>query len=298
MADFSGHWAFTFGVLGNIVSFFVFLSPLPTFYKIYRKKSTEGYQSIPYVVALFSAMLWIYYAFLKSNTTLLITINSFGCFVETIYVGFYLFYAPKKARVQTVKLLLLSVFAGFGAIVLVTQFLFKGVVRVQVVGWICLVFSLCVFVSPLCIMRQVIKTKSAEYMPFFLSVFLTLSAVMWFFYGLLLKDFNIAIPNVLGFILGILQMVLYVMYNKKEEVIVKEHKFPELQNHVIILHNDKNLPELTEEQIIDIVKLASLISCTEKFNVASYLHENVAEVAKDHRKLPKLQPVEINLRLG
>uniref|UniRef100_A0A3Q7H285 Bidirectional sugar transporter SWEET n=1 Tax=Solanum lycopersicum TaxID=4081 RepID=A0A3Q7H285_SOLLC len=211
MAGFSDHWTFAFGVLGNIISFFVFLSPLPTFYNIYKKKSTEGYQSIPYVVALFSAMLWIYYAFLKTNTTLLVTINTFGCFIETLYVGFYLFYAPKKARVQTIKLLLLLVVGGFGAIILITQFLFKGAIRAQIVGWICLVFSLCVFVAPLCIVRQVIKTKSVEYMPFLLSVFLTLSAVMWFFYGLLLKDFNIAIPNVLGFIFGILQMILYVM---------------------------------------------------------------------------------------
>uniref|UniRef100_A0A1S3ZLZ3 Bidirectional sugar transporter SWEET11-like n=1 Tax=Nicotiana tabacum TaxID=4097 RepID=A0A1S3ZLZ3_TOBAC len=192
MAAISGHWAFAFGVLGNIVSFIVFLSPLPTFYKIYKKKSTEGYQSIPYVVALFSSMVWIYYAFLKTNTTLIITINSFGCFIETIYVGFYLFYAPKKARVQTVKMLLLSVVGGFGVIVLVTQFLFKGAARGQAVGWICLVFSLCVFVAPLGIVRLVIKTKSVEYMPLLLSVFLTLSAVMWFFYGLLVKDINIA----------------------------------------------------------------------------------------------------------
>ncbi|MCE0480805.1 hypothetical protein HAX54_037936, partial [Datura stramonium] len=232
----------------------------PTFYNIYKKKSTEGYQSIPYVVALFSAMLWIYYAFLKTNTTLLITINTFGCFIETLYVGFYLFYAPKKARVQTIKLLLLLVVGGFGAIVLVTQFLFKGVVRAQIVGWICLVFSLCVFVAPLCIVRQVIKTKSVEYMPFLLSVFLTLSAVMWFFYGLLLKDFNIAIPNVLGFIFGILQMILYVMYNKKEKIVIKEQNLPDLKNHVIILEEDKKkLPELSEEQIINIMKLGSLV---------------------------------------
>ncbi|KAF3655597.1 Bidirectional sugar transporter SWEET14 [Capsicum annuum] len=207
-------------------------------------------------------MLWIYYAFLKTNTTLLITINSFGCFIETLYVGFYLFYAPKKARVQTVKLLLLLVVGGFGAIVLVTQFLFKGVVRAQIVGWICLVFSLCVFVAPLCMVRQVIKTKSVEYMPFLLSVFLTLSAVMWFFYGLLLKDFNIAIPNVLGFVFGILQMILYVMYNNKEKVVTKEQNLPELKNHVIIIDVDddkKKVPELSEEQIINIMKLGELV---------------------------------------
>ncbi|XP_070024716.1 bidirectional sugar transporter SWEET12-like [Nicotiana tabacum] len=278
----SGHWAFAFGVLGNIVSFIVFLSPLPTFYKIYKKKSTEGYQSIPYVIALFSSMLWIYYAFLKTNTTLLITINSFGVFIETIYVGFYLFYAPKKARIQTVKMLFLTVVGGFGAIILIAQFLFKGVARGQVVGWVCLVFSLCVFVAPLCIVRKVIKTKSVEYMPLLLSVFLTLSAVMWFFYGLLLKDINIAAPNILGFIFGILQIVLYVIYNKKEKHILKEQNLPELQNHVIILDDNKKLPELTEEQKIDIMKLSKLVSS---------LHENASAAAKEEN-LPKLQSVQ------
>ncbi|KAF3644094.1 Bidirectional sugar transporter SWEET14 [Capsicum annuum] len=286
MAVFSGDWAFAFGVLGNIFSFLVFLSPLPTFYNIYKKKSSEGYQSIPCVVALFSAMLWIYYAFLKTNATLLITINTFGCFIETIYVGFFIFYAPKEARIQTIKLLLILVVGGFGGIVLLShQFIFEGAVRVQVVGSICLVFSLCVFVAPLCIVRQVIKTKSVEYIPFLLSIFLTLSAVMWFIYGLLLKDFNIGIPNVLGFTVGLLQMVLYVMYNKKEEKdFVKEQNLPELKNHVIILHNDKNLPELSEEQIIEIVKLGSLISCTQKFDLALCMHENIAEDHKKQRK--------------
>ncbi|XP_015067685.1 bidirectional sugar transporter SWEET10-like [Solanum pennellii] len=273
----AGHWAFVFGVLGNIISFIVFLSPIPTFNKIYKKKSTEGYQSIPYVIALFSCMLWIYYAFLKTNTTLLITINSFGMLIETIYVSLFLYYAPKKARVNTVKMLLLTVVGGFGAIILVTQFLFKGVVRGQIVGWICLIFSLCVFVAPLGIVRQVIKTKSVEYMPILLSVFLTISAVMWFFYGLLLKDVNIAAPNILGFIFGILQMILYAMYRKKHKPIVNVNV--EVQNPVIILDDNKKIPELTEEQIIDIVKLGKLV-CSGKIQMASTLNQNAAKEVK------------------
>lgn len=72
----------------------------PTFYRVCKKKSTEGFQSVPYVAALFSAMLWIFYAYVKTGETLLITINSFGCVIETIYLAIFLTYCPKKARVN------------------------------------------------------------------------------------------------------------------------------------------------------------------------------------------------------
>ncbi|XP_027123941.1 bidirectional sugar transporter SWEET14-like [Coffea arabica] len=247
--------AFIFGLLGNIVSFMVYLAPLPTFYCIYKKKSTEGFQSVPYVVSLFSAMLWIYYAFLKPDTTLLITINSVGCFFQTVYLCYYLFYAPRRARIQTAKLLALLVVMGFGSIILLTQLISTGKTRARIVGWIGLVFSFCVFVAPLAIVRQVIRTKSVEYMPFLPSFFLTLSAIMWFFYGFLRKDYNIAIPNILGFLFGILQMVLYLIYKNAKKAV--EQKLPEIQNQVIVLEEHK-LPEL-QEQVIEVVKLSALV---------------------------------------
>ncbi|XVE66046.1 hypothetical protein DITRI_Ditri08aG0050000 [Diplodiscus trichospermus] len=184
----------------------------PTFYQIYKKKTSEGFQSIPYVISLFSAMIWIYYAFVKQNAMLLITINSFWCCIEIFYIATYFYYAPKKERVDTVKLFLLVNVFGFGVIFLSTFFLQNPFIRLRILGYVCLTFALSVFVAPLGIVRKVIKTKSVEYMPFTLSVFLTLSAVMWFFYGLALKDVNIAVPNVLGFIFGILQMIIYAIY--------------------------------------------------------------------------------------
>ncbi|KAI4336540.1 hypothetical protein L6164_015055 [Bauhinia variegata] len=221
--------AFTFGILGNIISLMVFLAPLPTFYRIYKRKSTEGFQALPYLVALFSSMLWLYYALLKTDAFLLITVNSFGCVVEIIYVIIFVTYAPRDARNLTIKLFLAMNVASFALILFVTHFTVDGSLRVQVLGWICVSISVSVFAAPLSSVAQVIRTKSVEFMPFNLSFFLTLSAVTWFAYGLFLRDICIAIPNVLGFALGLFQMLLYAIYRNGKKIIVMEEKEKELE---------------------------------------------------------------------
>ncbi|KAK3406479.1 hypothetical protein EUGRSUZ_K02678 [Eucalyptus grandis] len=168
-------------------------------------------------------MLWLYYASLKSESSafLLITVNSVGCAVETIYIALYLTYAPKQARMMTLRLLLLN-FGGYCSILLLSHFLTKGSARVQLVGRICVALSVAVFAAPLSVIRMVICTKSVEFMPFSLSSFLMLSAVTWLLYGLFLKDLYVAGPNVLGVIFGVLQMALHAIYRKRNKVVTEE----------------------------------------------------------------------------
>ncbi|XP_065861282.1 bidirectional sugar transporter SWEET15-like [Euphorbia lathyris] len=218
-----------FGLLGNVVSFLVYLSPLPTFYTVLKRKSTEGFQSIPYSVALFSAMLTLYYATLKQNALMLITINSIGCVIEAIYLIIYLIYATNTSRIYTLKLVGIFNTSSYVLIVVLTNRLLEGDMRMHVVGWICAIFSVCVFAAPLSIMRLVIRTKSVEYMPFSLSFFLTLCALCWLGYGLAVQDFYIASPNILGFLFGVAQMILYLIYKKKKnEQILPETNSKEL----------------------------------------------------------------------
>ncbi|MED6169434.1 Neuroendocrine convertase 1 [Stylosanthes scabra] len=218
-----------FGLLGNIVSFMVFLAPLPTFYKIFKNKSSEGFQSIPYVVALLSAMLLLYYGFLKTNAILIITINCIGCVIEVAYLLMYIIYAPRKQKISTLWMMLGADVGGLGITMIITTFIVTGSKRVHAVGWICAIFNIAVFAAPLSIMRRVIKTKSVEYMPFSLSLFLTLCATMWFFYGLFDKDYYIMLPNVLGFLFGFAQMALYLIYKNANNKIENNINIPEQQ---------------------------------------------------------------------
>ncbi|KAI6692413.1 hypothetical protein NL676_020123 [Syzygium grande] len=200
------------------MSFLEFLAPIPTFYTIYKQKSSDGYQSIPYVVALLSASLLLYYGVLKTNATMIITINAIGIVIELTYLVLFLIYASTKEKMYTAKLILLFNVGGFGVTMALTILLLKGQNRVNTVGWICVAFSLAVFAAPLSIMRRVINTKSVEFMPFTPSFLHTLCATTWFLYGLFVNDMPIALPNILGLLFGIIQMILYMMYkdgNKK-----------------------------------------------------------------------------------
>ncbi|KAL8218817.1 hypothetical protein R6Q57_022190 [Mikania cordata] len=223
--------ALVFGILGNVVSVGVYLAPIPTFISICKNKSTMGFQSLPYVVALFSSLLWLYYSFIKGGDTfLLITINAFGSLIESIYLIIFVMYATPYGKKQTFKIssaamaMCLVIFLG-------SYFLLQGTTRAVVVGCICVGMSICVFASPLTIVFKVVKTKSIEFMPFPLSCLLTLSAMTWFTYGLFTADLCVTVPNVLGFALGVIQIALYQYYKQKSKVIsVPEIKLPD---HII-----------------------------------------------------------------
>lgn len=52
-------------------------------------------------------------------------------------------------QILTTKLVLLFNVFGFGLVFVIAMFLTHGKERVKVLGWICMVFALCVFVAPL-----------------------------------------------------------------------------------------------------------------------------------------------------
>ncbi|KAK1299925.1 Bidirectional sugar transporter SWEET1a [Acorus calamus] len=214
---------FVFGIFGNVSALFLFLSPIITFRRIIKSKSTEDFSGIPYNMTLLNCLLSAWYGmpFVSTNNMLVYTINGTGAFLEGIYVIIFLIYSPRGVKERMAGLLGL-VLGFFSVIALVSLLALHGHTRRVFCGCITAIFSICMYASPLSIMRLVVKTKSVEFMPFFLSLFAFLCGTSWFIYGLLALDPFIYVNNGVGCGLGALQLILYAIYKKPREAEEKD----------------------------------------------------------------------------
>ncbi|KAG5244775.1 bidirectional sugar transporter [Salix suchowensis] len=256
---------FIVGVLGNIISGLVYLSPLKTFWRIVKKRSTENFSSIPYILTLMNAILWIYYGITKPDSFLIATINGFGAATQIVYILIFLVFISPRMRARTALLVGLLDVGLAAAAILFTHFMLQGDVRIDVVGFICDCSGMLAYASPLAAMvrtlekltrpssinlywvtaiyqlmlrsgtrivfsnskskniwcswnllkqKTVITTKSVEFMPFLLTFSTLLNGGFWTLYALLAKDFLVGVPNGIGFLLGIAQLILYGIYHR------------------------------------------------------------------------------------
>ncbi|BFG40603.1 hypothetical protein CerSpe_268770 [Prunus speciosa] len=202
-----------FGVVGNATALFLFLAPIITFKRIIQKRNTEQFSGIPYVMTLLNCLLSAWYGlpFVSPNNILVSTINGTGAVIEAIYVLIFIIFSPKREKAKILGLFTF-VLAIFSTVALVSVFALQGKGRKLFCGLAATVFSIIMYGSPLAIMSTVIKTKSVEFMPFFLSLFSFLCGTSWFIFGLLGHDPFVAVPNGFGSGLGALQLVLYFIY--------------------------------------------------------------------------------------
>ncbi|PON88349.1 SWEET sugar transporter [Trema orientale] len=204
--------SFFVGVIGNIISVLMFLSPAGTFWRIVKHRSTEDFESFPYICTLLSSSLWTYYGITKPGGLLVATVNGFGIVVEAIFVSLFLLYAPAKMRVQTAILVGILDVGFLAAAILVTRLALEGDVRIDAIGLLGAGLNIIMYGSPLAAMKTVVTSKSVEYMPFFLSFFLFLNGGIWTLYASLVRDYFLGVPNGIGLLLGIAQLILYAIY--------------------------------------------------------------------------------------
>nr|XP_048327587.1 bidirectional sugar transporter SWEET6b-like [Ziziphus jujuba var. spinosa] len=204
------------GIIGNVISLGLFISPVPTFYNIRQKKDVEEFQPYPYIAAVLNCLFWMLYGmpFVHPNSLLVLTVTPPGLLLEFIYISIFFVYAPNNGRKKiVVGLGIVFIFnANVVAITLLT--LHEAKIRSFMVGMLCDIFNLMMYISPLTIMAKVINTKSVKYMPFYLSLANFLNGASWTSSALIKFDIYVLVSNGLAAISGAIQLILYACYYK------------------------------------------------------------------------------------
>nr|GMD50194.1 bidirectional sugar transporter SWEET1-like [Ipomoea batatas] len=139
-----------FGIFANGTAFFIFLAPIVTFKRIIKKRSTEEFSGLPYVMTLLNCLLGAWYGlpFVSPNNILMTTIDGIGTVIELAFVVIFLVFAPKNEKKKIGGLLILVV-GVFVAVALLSVLVFHGRTRQLFCGFASLISTAIMFFSPL-----------------------------------------------------------------------------------------------------------------------------------------------------
>ncbi|CAN1167283.1 Bidirectional sugar transporter SWEET2a [Linum perenne] len=188
----------------------------PTFRRIIKNKSTEQFSGLPYVYSLLNCLICCWYGlpFVSPDVVLVATTNSFGAIFQFVYLAIFIVYADQTSKMKMCSLLGV-VLASFAAIAYISLTFMDSQIRQLFIGYLSVFSLISMFASPLFIINLVIKSRSVEYMPFFLSFATFLMSLSFSAYGLLKGDVFIYAPNGIGTILGLVQLGLYYYYSSQ-----------------------------------------------------------------------------------
>ena len=100
----------------------------------------------------------------------------------------------------------------------IVNYLCYYVIYYKAVGISANVFNVLMYAATGEKIYRVIKTKNYQLMPIFSIIGAFLSSLCWFIYGLFDFEINVLIPNALGLVLSVVQLIVYFWaYCKKKK---------------------------------------------------------------------------------
>ncbi|XP_069625108.1 sugar transporter SWEET1 isoform X1 [Ranitomeya imitator] len=152
---------------------------------------------------------WLYYGLLKKDWTL-ITVNSIGASLQSLYIVAFIVYTTDK------RYPLSQVFLSLGVLILAYTYFYLWIpdvdTRLNQLGLFCSVFTISMYLSPMADLAQIIRSKSTKCLSFPLTVTTLLTSTSWVLYGLQRRDPYIMVPNFPGIVTSILRLWLFSKY--------------------------------------------------------------------------------------
>ncbi|KAF4657800.1 sugar transporter [Perkinsus chesapeaki] len=195
------------GTVGSVLSVIQYISCIPTFIEVSKRKSTGNLSPMPYCTTSLLSLLWVTYGFMVPGRMAVLVVNAIALAFMVVYMAVFLWYTASK-KPTLVKYI--NVFLCYGAVMGVA--LVFATSASGFLGNCCMVVSIAMYASPLAVVPTIIKTKDSSCMPPLYSLTGFIAAIVWFGYGLGSGDFHVWIPNGVGSGLCLSQLIIWFIY--------------------------------------------------------------------------------------
>jgi solute carrier family 50 protein (sugar transporter) len=206
-----------FGWVGTGISTFFYIAPIVPFIKLIKGEIT--YKESPGILLICSFMnciLWGDYGLLLDRF-LIYFANGIGGVITLIWIVIFIIHYVEKRFAMALLYNLILIVAIVGI-----AMLFFFIVPYEVTGKIAMVFNVLMYASPGEKMITVFKTGNYKLIPIWSTLGGTACSACWMIYGIYLVDWNQIIPNALGVIFSIIQIIVFLFYKLKNGNEVKE----------------------------------------------------------------------------
>ncbi|KAF3528197.1 hypothetical protein DY000_02043040 [Brassica cretica] len=125
-------WKDVAGIAGNIFAFGLFVSPMPTFRRIMRNKSTEQFSGLPYIYALLNCLICLWYGspYVSQRNFMLVTVNGVGATFQLCYIILFILHTDKKTKnlvIQTKSVEFMPFYLSLSTFLMSASFFMFGI---------------------------------------------------------------------------------------------------------------------------------------------------------------------------
>jgi len=189
----------------------MFLSGMEICAKFYKNKTTGETSPMTFLVGIVMTYVWFSYGRLVDDPTV-IKVNGTGLVLQCFYTCVFYVYAINKTNMLK-KIFLVLLING----VLYWYMTGEGENTTTNIGFLAAGLSVAYCSAPLASVSHVIRTKSADVLPFFLILMTVIVTLLMGTYGTIVNDPFIKVPNILGFIIAVVQLSLFFYYPVKKK---------------------------------------------------------------------------------
>jgi hypothetical protein len=201
-----------FGWIGTVITIFFLLTPIVPLLKLMKgEMKIKDYPGVLLICSFMNCVLWADYGLLHDRFLQYFP-NGLGGSITLVFITTYLVYLAEKKIPFALLYNLCSL-----AVVIGITFLFFQVIEANITGIIANVFNILMYAAPGEKIYTVFKTGNYELIPIWSTIGACACSGAWLIYGLYLPDFLVILPNALGIIAAIIQIIVYMTFKKKAQ---------------------------------------------------------------------------------